>query len=104
MCVMLHKREKMNARQILAINEGINGHNLLILGQSGTGKSYLINEIKDQLKKRGKSVAITGTIGVASLNIGGIAIHSWSGIADGHFSDEYLLQKLLTDNTFISIK
>jgi ABC-type transporter Mla maintaining outer membrane lipid asymmetry ATPase subunit MlaF len=51
----------MNARQILAINEGINGHNLLILGQSGTGKSYLINEIKDQLKKRGKSVAITGT-------------------------------------------
>lgn len=88
MCVMLHKREKMNARQILAINEGINGHNLLILGQSGTGKSYLINEIKDQLKKRGKSVAITGTTGVASLNIGGITIHSWSGIADGHFSDE----------------
>jgi putative ribosome biogenesis GTPase RsgA len=56
---MLHKREKMNAPQILAINEGINGHNLLILGQSVTGKSYLINEIKDQLKKRGKSVAIT---------------------------------------------
>ena len=41
----------MNARQILVLNEVINGHNLLILGQSGTGKSYLINEIKDQLKK-----------------------------------------------------
>jgi ATP-dependent DNA helicase PIF1 len=94
----------MNARQILAINEGINGHNLLILGQSGTGKSYLINEIKDQLKKRGKSVAITGTTGVASLNIGGITIHSWSGIADGHFSDEYLLQKLLTDEHFHKYK
>jgi DNA replication protein DnaC len=57
----------MNARQILAINEGINGHNLLILGQSVTGKSYLINEIKDQLKKGGKSVAITGTTGVAKI-------------------------------------
>jgi VCBS repeat-containing protein len=44
----------MNARQILALNEVINGHNLLILGQSGTWKIYLDNEIEDQLTKGAK--------------------------------------------------
>jgi VCBS repeat-containing protein len=44
----------MNARQILALNEVINGHNLLILGRSGTWKIYLDNEIEDQLTKGAK--------------------------------------------------
>jgi hypothetical protein len=32
----------------------INGHNLLILGRSGTWKIYLDNEIEDQLTKGAK--------------------------------------------------
>lgn len=62
------------------------GHNYLILGQSGTGKSFLLKTLKAKLQILGKKVVLTGTTGVASLNIGGITIHSWSGIADGHFN------------------
>lgn len=69
-------------------------HSLVVLGQSGTGKSYLIKEIAKQLKKCGKSVQITATTGIASLNIGGKTIHSWSGIGDGRYTNNTLLNKL----------
>lgn len=69
-------------------------HSLVVLGQSGTGKSYLIKEIAKQLKKYGKSVQITATTGIASLNIGGKTIHSWSGIGDGRYTNNTLLNKL----------
>ena len=70
------------------------GHNLLILGQSGTGKSFLTKRIALDLRKEGKHVAITATTGIASLSVGGNTIHRWAGIADGRDSDERLLEKL----------
>jgi predicted GTPase len=73
------------------------GHNVLILGQGGTGKSFLSSIIKKELTKLGKSVSITSSTGVASLNIEGITIHAWSGIGDGHFSNEQLVTKILTN-------
>ncbi|CAC5408438.1 PIF1 [Mytilus coruscus] len=94
----------MNVKQLIALNEVKNGHNLLLLGQSGTGKSHLVCTIEQELKKGGKTVAVTGTTGVASLNIGGITVHSWSGIADGHFSNDKLLQKLTIDEHFQKYK
>jgi hypothetical protein len=42
----------------------------------------------------GKSVQITATTGIASLNIGGKTIHSWSGIGDGRYTNNTLLNKL----------
>lgn len=59
------------------------GHSLLVLGQSGTGKSALIEIIAKHLQKIRKQVALTATTGIASLNIGGQTIHRWSGIGDG---------------------
>ena len=94
----------MNVKQLIALNEVKNGHNLLLLGQSGTGKSHLVCTIEQELKKGGKTVTVTGTTGVASLNIGGITVHSCSGIADGHFSNDKLLQKLTIDEYFQKYK
>ena len=45
------------------------GHFLLILGQSGTGKSNLVKEIAHELLLDGK------TTGIASLNVGGQTVH-----------------------------
>ena len=42
---------KMNVKQLIALNEVKNGHNLLLLGQSGTGKSHLVCTIEQELKK-----------------------------------------------------
>lgn len=94
----------MEAKQKLALEEALNGHNLLILGQSGTGKSYLVRELEKELKRKGKSVSVTGTTGVASLNISGTTIHSWSGIGDGRFSNRTLLEKLSNDEHYDKYK
>jgi DNA replication protein DnaC len=73
--------EKMQKETCDAV---LKGHNVLILGQGGTGKSFLLSIIKKELTKLGKSVSITGSTGVASLNIEGITIHAWSGFGGGH--------------------
>lgn len=82
----------------------LNGHNMLVLGQSVTGKSFILRQVTEKLKRLGKSVVLTGTTGVASLNIGGVTLHSWSGIGDGRFSNEQLLQKLKTNEHFAKYK
>ena len=54
--VLITKLWKIESKQRLTMEEALNGHNLLILGQSGTGKSYLVGEIEKNLKRKGKSI------------------------------------------------
>lgn len=56
------------------------GHNVLLTGAAGSGKTYLLNKYIKSLKKRGIGVAITASTGIAATHIGGRTIHSWSGI------------------------
>ncbi len=46
---------------------------LIIVGVAGTGKSYLINSLRNLLQNK---CAVTGTTGKASYNIKGVTIHS----------------------------
>ena len=46
---------------------------LIIIGVAGTGKSYLINAIRNLLQNR---CAVTATTGKAAFNIKGVTIHS----------------------------
>jgi len=38
------------------------------------------------------------------LNVEGITVHSWSGIGDGHFLNEQLVTKTLTDEHYVKYK
>jgi ATP-dependent DNA helicase PIF1 len=53
----------------------------------GTGKSVLLREIIKALKKRNlkhpDAVAITASTGIAACNIGGVTLHSFSGVGLG---------------------
>ena len=56
-----------------------NGKNISMLSQGGTGKSTLVKKIKKKLDSDYK-FEVTSTTGVSAYLIGGVTIHSFSGI------------------------
>jgi len=52
-----------------------NGENLFITGYAGTGKSYILNKLKNKF-----DIEVTSTTGMAAVNIQGQTIHSWAGV------------------------
>ena len=56
------------------------GSNVFLTGEPGSGKSHTINEYVAYLRARGIEPAITASTGIAATHIGGMTIHSWSGI------------------------
>ncbi|MFA4942891.1 MAG: PIF1 family DEAD/DEAH box helicase [Patescibacteria group bacterium] len=68
----------MKQKDALAILEA--GHNVLLTGPAGSGKTFLLNKYIAYLKKKKIGVAITASTGIAATHIGGRTIHSWAGI------------------------
>jgi len=56
------------------------GHNVMLTGPAGAGKTYVLNQFIRQAKSDGKHVAVTATTGLAATHLGGNTIHAWSGI------------------------
>ncbi len=56
------------------------GANVFLTGEPGAGKTYVINQYVAHLRACGVEVAITASTGIAATHIGGMTIHSWSGI------------------------
>jgi len=56
------------------------GQSVFLTGSAGTGKTFLLNKFINYLKNKNIGVGITASTGIASTHIGGITIHSWSGI------------------------
>ncbi len=56
------------------------GVNVFLTGEPGAGKSYTVREYVKFLQSRGISPAMTASTGIAATHIGGMTIHSWSGL------------------------
>ncbi len=56
------------------------GTNVFLTGEPGSGKTHTVNRYVAWLKSRGIAPAITAATGIAATHIGGMTIHSWSGI------------------------
>ncbi len=53
------------------------GDNVFLTGFAGTGKSYILNKLKEKFKKE---LTITSTTGIAAVNVKGQTLHSWAGV------------------------
>jgi PIF1-like helicase len=87
------------------------GHNVFLTGAAGTGKTYLINRFIRHAREHGIMIAVTASTGIAATHIGGMTIHSWSGMGirdtltdediDLIVSREYLAKRFAKTNILI---
>ncbi|PIQ62062.1 MAG: hypothetical protein COV99_07285 [Bacteroidetes bacterium CG12_big_fil_rev_8_21_14_0_65_60_17] len=56
------------------------GANVFLTGAPGSGKTHTIGAFIDWLRLQGRTPGITASTGIAATHLGGMTIHSWSGI------------------------
>lgn len=70
------------------------GANVFLTGEPGSGKTYTINQYVSYLREHGVAAAITASTGIAATHIGGMTVHSWSGIGIKDSLDKYELDRV----------
>jgi GTPase SAR1 family protein len=82
-----------------------NGHNIIITGQAGTGKSCIMLKLKKELEQS-KVVFLTATTGISSsvLGEGARTVHSCFGFKDGRYSNAQLIDTIIRDDNNYEIK
>lgn len=56
------------------------GANVFLTGEPGSGKTHTVNAYVGWLREHHIEPAITASTGIAATHIGGVTIHSWSGV------------------------
>lgn len=70
------------------------GHTTFLTGPAGSGKSFILREYINYLKKHNIKYAVTASTGIASTHINGVTIHSWSGLGVRDYLSDYDLDAL----------
>lgn len=81
-----------------------NGYNILITGQAGTGKSWVVNCIREDCKQRGRKVALICSSGVAcKVYERGVAstAHSYYGLGAEKMPSDLLIDRTLSDSRVV---
>ena len=60
------------------------GASVFLTGEPGSGKTHTVNQFVVWLREHGIEPSVTASTGIAATHIGGMTIHSWSGIGVKH--------------------
>ncbi len=74
------------------------GANVFLTGEPGAGKSHTVREYVHYLRTHGVEPAITASTGIAATHIGGLTIHSWSGIGIKKVLTKYDIREIGTND------
>lgn len=84
----------MNVEQQSAFDAVLKGHNIFLSGQAGTGKSYVIKNIKQWAITNKKQYFLTALTGCAATLIGGRTLHSALGLRPGNTPISTIVNKI----------
>ena len=97
---MLH-RIKLNADQEQIVNFAAKGHNLLITGQAGVGKSEVVKRIISDANARGRKIGVICSSGIAcQVYDRGVAstVHSFCGLMTAELPWRQVIDRSLSNS------
>lgn len=88
----------LNEEQQTALNYAKKGISFFLTGPGGTGKSYVLDRIRQDLEFLDKKVAVTAMTGCAALLLGNKAktLHAWAGVGIAKEPATALVAKIRT--------
>jgi ATP-dependent exoDNAse (exonuclease V) alpha subunit len=89
----------MTQDQALAILQ--TGANIFLTGEPGSGKTHTINQYVRYLQAAKVPVAITASTGIAATHIGGMTIHSWSGIGIKKYLSPFEIDRIASTERIV---
>jgi ATP-dependent DNA helicase PIF1 len=70
------------------------GRNVFLTGAAGSGKTHTLRAYIEYLRANDVEVAITASTGIAATHLGGVTIHSWSGLGIRDRLTEYDIDQM----------
>ncbi len=77
------------------------GANVFLTGEPGSGKTHTVNQYASWLRAHGIEPAITASTGIAATHIGGLTVHSWSGIGIKSRLSAYDLDRIASNERIV---
>jgi ATP-dependent exoDNAse (exonuclease V) alpha subunit len=71
------------------------GKNVFLTGAAGRGKTFVLSSYIKYLKSHAVDVAVTASTGIAATHLGGMTIHSWSGLGIRSTLTDYEIEDLM---------
>lgn len=71
----------LSAEQQRLVDIAKSGACCFFSGSAGTGKSFTLHTIVQELRRMGKRVSVVAPTGIAAMHVGGKTIHSFAGIS-----------------------
>ncbi|MBL4644673.1 MAG: AAA family ATPase, partial [Candidatus Pacebacteria bacterium] len=81
-------------KQDTALNILKTGRNVYLTGAAGSGKTHVLNQYIQYLRKNNASIGITASTGIAATHLSGMTIHAWSGIGINDYLSEWEIDSL----------